>query len=275
MEKFWKAAIAVSGLGAVGAFLFWSLYKNWLTLPIFAGLTPDQTFIVMLVFLGLTFLALLAVLLTYFKVHATPPGSLVSEVSNVKAHQEGSIVLVDATASLETEKPEIDIKVRNPSSNVVFVKRAEVEVLRRWDITSSGNPSALPITASYGVLLSGESGERKTFPISQEVEPARADRFSITIGSTHSPYPFRGLFLYLLQIKLIYNENDSVLELPPVLMHLQTAMEIQGYFDPGPSPALVTQNKATAADVLKSLPASTVLPEGLREAIESWANAPA
>lgn len=215
MENLWKAAIAVSGLGAVGAFVFWSLYKKWLKLSIFARLTSKQTFIVMLVFLSLTFLALVSVLLTYFWVHATSASLQSLAASAIKENQAGHIVLVDATVTHERGKPEIDIKVRNPSDNVVLVKRAEVEVLARWDIMAPVMPHALPTTAEYGVMLSGESGQKKTFPISQEIKPKEADRFSISIGSSHSPYPFVGLFLYLLRVKLIYNENDSTLELPP------------------------------------------------------------
>lgn len=65
MEKFWKAAVGAGGLGSVGAFVFWALYNNWLSLPIFSQLTQEQTFIVMLLFLGLTFLSLVTLLVTY------------------------------------------------------------------------------------------------------------------------------------------------------------------------------------------------------------------
>lgn len=60
MERLWKAAFAVGGVAATGAFVFWSLYKQWLALPIFERLSQQQTFIVMLVFLALTFFALIA-----------------------------------------------------------------------------------------------------------------------------------------------------------------------------------------------------------------------
>jgi len=44
MERFWKAALGIAGIGAIGLFVFWSLYKQWLTLPIFPQLTQDQAF---------------------------------------------------------------------------------------------------------------------------------------------------------------------------------------------------------------------------------------
>lgn len=77
MDKFWKAAIAATGLGGIGAFVFWSLYRQWLTLPIFSQLTSEHTFIIMLVFLGLSFLSSLAMLIAYAYVRIRNPQSLV------------------------------------------------------------------------------------------------------------------------------------------------------------------------------------------------------
>jgi hypothetical protein len=58
MERFWKAALSVAGIGAVAFFVFFGLYRQWLKLSIFPQLTQEQAFILMLVFLGLTFLSL-------------------------------------------------------------------------------------------------------------------------------------------------------------------------------------------------------------------------
>jgi len=65
MEKFWKAAVGVGGIASVGAFVFWSLYKDWLKLPVFSQMTSDQTFLLMIIFLALTFLSLTAMLVVY------------------------------------------------------------------------------------------------------------------------------------------------------------------------------------------------------------------
>ena len=66
MEKFWKAAIAVGGLAAIGAFVFWSLYKDWLSLQIFSKMSSEQTFTIMIIFLVLTFIALIVLVVAYF-----------------------------------------------------------------------------------------------------------------------------------------------------------------------------------------------------------------
>ena len=55
MDKFWKAALAVGGVAAIGEFVLWSLYKDWLTLPIFSNMTPEQTFQIMKMFLWFVF----------------------------------------------------------------------------------------------------------------------------------------------------------------------------------------------------------------------------
>src|SRR3954464_2955874 len=70
VERFWKAALGVAGIGAVAFFVFWGLYKQWLSLPIFANLNADQTFVLMLVFLALTFLALIAGVISWLRSRA-------------------------------------------------------------------------------------------------------------------------------------------------------------------------------------------------------------
>ena len=55
MEDLWKVALGVAGLGALACFVFWSLYRQWLKLPIWTQMTRRHQFIVIIVFLGLTF----------------------------------------------------------------------------------------------------------------------------------------------------------------------------------------------------------------------------
>ena len=65
MRTFWRIAAASSGLAAVGAFVFLSLFKSWLGLGIFAPLSETHTFLLMLAYLALAWLALIAMLATY------------------------------------------------------------------------------------------------------------------------------------------------------------------------------------------------------------------
>jgi hypothetical protein len=67
LDRFWKAALGVAGIGAVAFFVFYSLYKRWLELAIFPQLTQEQAFVLMLVFLGLTFLALISGIIAWLR----------------------------------------------------------------------------------------------------------------------------------------------------------------------------------------------------------------
>ncbi len=69
MDRFWKAALGVAGIGAIGFFVFWSLYKQWLSLPIFPMLTQEQAFQLLRYFLFLTFIALVLAVFAYVYTH--------------------------------------------------------------------------------------------------------------------------------------------------------------------------------------------------------------
>lgn len=65
MNTFWKAALAIGGTATVGAFLLWSIYKQWLGLPIFPQLTQEHTFILFRYLLIFTFVAFLVLALVH------------------------------------------------------------------------------------------------------------------------------------------------------------------------------------------------------------------
>lgn len=55
MENLWIKALSVGGIGAVGAFVLYSLYKEWLKVPWLKDLTPRHQYRLMRLFLFLTF----------------------------------------------------------------------------------------------------------------------------------------------------------------------------------------------------------------------------
>lgn len=65
MYEFWKIAVGVAGLGAVVSFVVWSVYKQWLKLPIFQTVTKKQQFLLFRLLIIFTFLFGLAGLGTY------------------------------------------------------------------------------------------------------------------------------------------------------------------------------------------------------------------
>ena len=65
VAQLWKPALAVGGVAAIGAFVFWSLYKDWLKLDIFSRMSADQTFHIMIVFLLLVFIAAITLVISW------------------------------------------------------------------------------------------------------------------------------------------------------------------------------------------------------------------
>jgi hypothetical protein len=57
MEEFWKIAVGIAGVGAIGSFVFYSLYRQWLKIPgVFDKLSSPDTYRIFRLFLVLTFL---------------------------------------------------------------------------------------------------------------------------------------------------------------------------------------------------------------------------
>lgn len=70
METFWKVAVTIAGIGGVGSFVIWSLYRQWLRLDIFQRMTTKQQFTIFVLFLSFTFLFGIAALAAYVVVNA-------------------------------------------------------------------------------------------------------------------------------------------------------------------------------------------------------------
>lgn len=147
MEKFWKAAIGVAGLGAVGAFVFWSLYEKWLELKIFSGLNAKQTFIVMIVFLVLTFFALLGIIWAYIyrdKRSEPSTGSITFVVpknwpfkSTAEAIAKGHIVEFDGftSAELSVPLPEKQFTAPNTTDALRQIRALTGGKVRRYEVS--------------------------------------------------------------------------------------------------------------------------------------------
>lgn len=78
MNEIWKVAVTVAGLGAIGAMVLWSLYRQWLRLGIFQRLTRKHQFALFILFLVLTFVFALAALLTYVVVNLADNKAMLS-----------------------------------------------------------------------------------------------------------------------------------------------------------------------------------------------------
>ena len=106
MTEFWKIALSISGAGGVAAFVLWSLYKQWLSLPIFQTLTKKQQFSLFRLFLILTFLFGITALIV-FSLQNTGNGNGKPEtvkITNSKKYEELPINYGDFTALRQFEQ---------------------------------------------------------------------------------------------------------------------------------------------------------------------------
>jgi len=193
MRGFWPAALTVGGLGAVGAFVFWSLYKNWLSLPIFERLTSDQTFYLMVGFLILTFASLVSILFAYVE---TKRIERPSELADARIKKEAHVALVEVLIEEKELNTELDLKLRNPSDQVVYIKAAEFKVLDQWDFKMWQAPYAVPVSSKYDVNIPAEPGKVVRKAVSQGMPPKSVDRFVLSLATDHKNYPFTGLSLF-------------------------------------------------------------------------------
>jgi hypothetical protein len=188
------------------------------------------------------------------------------------SHRNASLSLVDLLVIETDEFPKIEIKVRNNSDEVVFLKKADLSTLGQWDLPKPGaRPSAIPVSWTYDVKVPLRG--MATYSISQEVKPNSVDRFEFRLGSEHSPYPFMGLFAYLLKIKLIYNEDNKELETPLILLHIPASMTPVAFSQFRPSLEELQRNKKVAQDILKIIDTNVIVNKDISEAVKSWAAA--
>jgi hypothetical protein len=200
-----------------------------------------------------------------------------SAASSAPERRSATTSLVDILASSYSRVgcSVVELKLQNPSDQIVFLKRAEIEVLGQWDIPQRGNPYAVPVSWTYDADLS--SG-RARIRLSHAIEPNQVDRFEITVGckTVEGKHPFSGLFLYLIRLT-IFNESrrgsESRLQCPKMLVHIPCPMEVVGYSSYGMSRDFVAQNKARAQEALAAIGDDTVVEAELLEGLRSWAQA--
>src|SRR5262245_22127290 len=102
MEEVWKVGFATSGLGAVAAFVVWSVYRQWLRLGVFQQMTKAQQYQLFRLIIVLTFLFGLVTLAAYiFSKGASRIESSVLELLELSEPRQEQFVL--ATTNLANQ----------------------------------------------------------------------------------------------------------------------------------------------------------------------------
>ena len=167
MLEFWRIAVGIAGLGAVGAFVFWSLYRGWLRLPIFAALTAKQTYRLMLTFLVLAFLALVSILVTYDITRQDDKQTVSAILREAGAYQKLSEQYRAAQEKLaKTKASEYEKQVASLASQLHEAKSEITAQVERLDpsvrepstqVIQSWKSCVAASASIYGVPVSGNS----------------------------------------------------------------------------------------------------------------------
>lgn len=188
---------------------------------------------------------------------------------NPPQFREADLRLVDLIVIMTEEFPKIEFKVRNSSDEVIFLKEAVITTLGQWDIEIFVQPSMMPVSWTYDVKVPREG--KSSYKISQEIKPHAADRFEFSLSS--DTFVIHGMSLHLLEIELVYNEDNKKLITPKVLLNIRPSAMIKAFFRPPQPPSLLQLNKRFAQEVIKAIDDTTICPEGLVDSVISWAEA--
>ena len=122
-DELWKVALGIAGLGAIGAAVFFFLYKQWLTLPIFQRMTKDQQYKLFKLFLILTFVFAIFTLVIYAYTKRVEAAGEKKAVTSINAMATENTIL----ASPHIDSPHIDSPQISGNSNTVNINQAPIQ----------------------------------------------------------------------------------------------------------------------------------------------------
>jgi hypothetical protein len=145
----------------------------------------------------------------------------------IPSEGDSKLELVDASFMESNETTKLDIKVRNVSDEVAFLKAADFNVEKIWKLQHPGLPYAVPVSKNYNVVLK-PSGipYTQTKEISQALKPNTVDRFTFTLGLDDTAEPLTW-YVPLMNVDFVYDEEDRSMSTGNLLFVKQGAYDIQ------------------------------------------------
>jgi hypothetical protein len=131
------------------------------------------------------------------------------------------VVEFSANDAVVDQRPVLDIKLRNVSPEVAFIKRVEIQVDRIWEVV-------WPVGCGPGVAPSGTydlqlrlSGAPYTAPVevSQGVPANGVDRFTLVLETDVQPTCAEE-FVFLASASIVYDEDDKRVTSRPLLFSI-------------------------------------------------------
>jgi hypothetical protein len=171
-------------------------------------------------------------------------GPITSEPFQRPVNQ-SDLELVGASFEESAEATTLDIKVRNTGEEVAYLKEANFNVERTWQLWSTIFPGRVPVSGNYDVTLTpADTPYTRTVELSKRIDPNEVERFTftLTLNDRARAYSAKTNYVFLTTVDLVYDEDDKVISSEELLFvrelpWQQAESGVKTYFpygDPGP-----------------------------------------
>ena len=131
-----------------------------------------------------------------------------------RGFHDSNLELVDASFEETAEATTLDIKVRNTSEKVAYLREANFNVERTWELWSTIFPGHVPVSRNYDVALTPDGTPyTRTVELSETVDPDEVDRFTFTfaLNDRARAYSEKTNYVFLTTVALVNDEGDKVM----------------------------------------------------------------
>jgi hypothetical protein len=130
-----------------------------------------------------------------------------------KAWHDSDLELVGASFEETAEATTLDINVRNTGEKVAYLREANFNVERTWELWSTIFPGRVPVSGNYDVTLTPDGTPyTKTVELSQSIDPNEVERYKFTfaLNDRARAYSEKTNYVFLTTIDLVYDEDEKV-----------------------------------------------------------------
>lgn len=193
---------------------------------------------------------------------------MVVAFSGIKSKTRANITLVDLIVEQTDSFPELDIKLRNNTDEVVFIKEVQLTTIDKQVLKIPFNYSHVPVSWTYDITLAEPGDKLKSFNLSQEIKSNSVDRFKLRVKGYGEA--LTGLNLYLIKARFIFNEDDNYLETPEILLHMPAEVKVLGATSRGMKKKEATNLKESAIKFSKNIKPETKSNKKILAALQSF-----
>ncbi|GEM_PF-6042611 len=168
---------------------------------------------------------------------------------------------------------EVELKLRNVGSEVVFVKEVTFCTIKHWQLFTDRHHRVVDVSATYDISISEKPGSLANKKVHHEIKPQETDRIRFKLHSKFSSDP-DGLSLYLIHIDIHYNEEAAPVSFRRNILNIRSPQVSEASYFGGYSSKTLKNNKNVAREVLKHHADGVGVENYVIEVLKSWMLAP-